>query len=79
MTANVFRIVLLDPKEASLSTTKMCLCEQLVGDSAHDVDLLGRGLDDVAGLGVLGETLEDALALCVARKLHRQGQEMDGF
>ena len=78
-TPKCFRIVLLDPKEASLSTTKMCLCEQLVGDSAHDVDLLGRGLDDVAGLGVLGETLEDALALCVAKNIHRQGQEMGEF
>lgn len=36
------------------------LCQELVGHGAHDVDGLLLSLDDVAGLGILGQALERA-------------------
>jgi len=37
-----------------------CLCQQLVRHGAHDIDSLLLGLDNVAGLGILGKALESA-------------------
>jgi len=52
------------------------LCQKLVGNGAHDVDGLLLGLDDVAGLGILGQALEGADELaCTAHVANRHNLE----